>query len=150
MTTIPDTKNLNEVAPRSPKTRLGNYVILARAIDKCRADLAGQSGNYHFDCPLDNVLFSFKEIKGADLKVQVVKGLSDDQLVAWVNQNGKILSEAEIKTWSDAIEVNSLYATPEKRAYFIEECSKLGLNPEKTTTFEWLDIDDQVSFQKAA
>ena len=34
----------------------------------------------------------------------------------------------------------------EKRAYFVENCSKLGLNPEKTTTFDWLDADDRASF----
>ena len=35
---------------------------------------------------------------------------------------------------------------PEKRAYFIENCTKLGLNPEKSTTFDWLEADDRASF----
>jgi len=38
---------------------------------------------------------------------------------------------------------------PEKRAYFIENCSKLGLNPETSTTFDWLEADDRASFQLA-
>ena len=30
-------KDLTKEAPRSPKTKLGGFVILARTIDKCRA-----------------------------------------------------------------------------------------------------------------
>jgi hypothetical protein len=31
---------------------------------------------------------------------------------------------------------------PEKRAYFTESCSRLMINPEMTTTFDWLEADD--------
>jgi len=37
---------------------------------------------------------------------------------------------------------------PEKRAYFIKNCTKLGLNPETSTTFDWLDEDDRASFER--
>jgi hypothetical protein len=30
--------------PRSPRVRLGGYVILPRMLDKCRAMLAGKNG----------------------------------------------------------------------------------------------------------
>ena len=33
-----------------------------------------------------------------------------------------------------------------KRAFFIENCKQLGLNPEKSTTFDWLEADDRASF----
>jgi hypothetical protein len=36
----------------------------------------------------------------------------------------------------------------EKRAFFTEECKKLGLDPEKTSTFDWLEADDRASFKK--
>jgi len=55
-------KDLTKEAPRSPKTRVGDYVILGRTLDKCRALLAGNIGEYHFDCPLDNMLFGWKGI----------------------------------------------------------------------------------------
>jgi hypothetical protein len=54
----------------------------------------------------------------------------------------------EIKAWSDKVEAASLYNDPEKRAYFVENCKKLGLNPETSTTFDWLEADDRASFQK--
>ena len=37
---------------------------------------------------------------------------------------------------------------PERRAHFMENCSKLGLNPEMNTTFDWLEADDRVSFRR--
>src|SRR5207244_3629365 len=40
-------KDLTREAPRSPKTRLGDYIILARTLDKCRALLWGNIGEYH-------------------------------------------------------------------------------------------------------
>jgi len=49
------------------------------------------------------------------------------------------------------VEASSLYNHPEKREFFSEEVKKLGREPAKTTTFEWLEIDDRVSHaQKAA
>ena len=48
-------KDLTKEAPRSPRVRIGGYAILARTYDKCRALLWGNIGEYHFDCPLDNI-----------------------------------------------------------------------------------------------
>ena len=44
---------------------------MGRTIDKCRALLWGNIGEYHFDCPLDNMVFGFKGIKGDDFKTFV-------------------------------------------------------------------------------
>jgi hypothetical protein len=35
---------------------------------------------------------------------------------------------------------------PERRAYFMGECARVGLNPETSTTFDWLEADDRASF----
>jgi len=43
------------------------------------------------------------------------------------------------------MEAGSMMKNPEKRAYFMENCSKLGLNPETTSTFDWLEADDHAS-----
>jgi hypothetical protein len=73
-------KDLTKEPPRSPKVRVGGYAILGRTIDKCRALLWGNLGEYHFDCPLDNMLFGFKGIKGHDFKAFVETGASDDDI----------------------------------------------------------------------
>ena len=54
--------------PRSPRTFLGDYVVAARTLDKCRAVLAGTNGEYHFDCPLDNFFLGFVGITADDFK----------------------------------------------------------------------------------
>src|SRR5260370_1338966 len=64
-------KDLTEESPRSPRIRVGGYAILGRTLDKCRALVAGNIGEYHFDCPLDNTLFGFKGVKGDDFKAQI-------------------------------------------------------------------------------
>ena len=71
MTTVRD---LTREAPRSPRIRIGGYAILARMADKGRAFLNGTAGEYHFDCPVDNMLFGFKGVKGDVFRTQIEQG----------------------------------------------------------------------------
>jgi hypothetical protein len=143
-------KDLTREAPRSPRIRVGGYAILGRTIDKCRPQVAGNSVEYHFDCPLDNTLFGFKGVKGDDFKAQIEQGASDQEMVEWLNQSGEKKTPDEIRRWAEEVEAGSLYNDPEKRDFFSEETKKLGLDPAKTTTFEWLELDDKVSHAQAA
>jgi len=143
-------KDLKKEAPRSPRIRVGGYAILGRTIDKCRALVAGNIGEYHFDCPLDNMLFGFKVVEGDDFKAQIEQGASDQDMVEWLNQSGEKKTPAQIMRWSEKMEASSLYDNLEKWDFFVEECNKLGLDPSKTTTFDWLEVDDRVSHAKQA
>lgn len=144
-------KDLTKESPRSPRIRVGGYAILGRTLDKCRALVGGNIGEYHFDCPLDNTLFGFKGVKGDDFKAQIENGASDQEMVEWLNRSGQKKTENEIERWGETVEADSLYNIPEKREFFSESCRKLGLDPAKTTTFTWLEVDDKASHaQKAA
>jgi hypothetical protein len=143
-------RDLTKEAPRSPRLLVGGYAILGRTIDKCRALVVGNIGEYHFDCPLDNTLFGFKGVRGDDFKAQIEQGASDQEIVEWLNRNGEKKMPEEIERWADEVETSSLYNHPEKRELFSEEVKKLGLDPTKTTTFEWLEVDDRVSHAKQA
>jgi hypothetical protein len=142
--------DLSEQPPHSPRERLGGFAIACRAVDKCRASLAGTPGDYHYDCPLDNQLFSFKGITGDQFQAAVKAANNYDEIGAWLLNNGKAKTPPEIEDWSDDQEADSLMKSPEQRANFIENCQRLGLNPEKTTTFDWLEADDRFSFRGAA
>jgi uncharacterized protein DUF5069 len=143
-------KDLTKEAPRSPRTRIGGYAILGRTLDKCRALIGGDIGEYHFDCPLDNMLFGFKGVKGDDFKAEVEKGASDSDIAKWLDTQGQNKTPDEVKIWSDGMEqANPLYNNPEKRDYYIEETKKLGLDPATTPLFDWLDADDKASFAMA-
>jgi len=136
-------KDLTKEPPRSPRIRIGGYAILGRTIDKCRALVAGNIGEYHFDCPLDNMLFGFKGVKGDDFKAQIEKGASDMQMAEWLDQNGQKKTPDEIRKWSDEVEASSLYNVLEKRDFFVESSKQVGLDPATTTTFTWLEVDDK-------
>jgi hypothetical protein len=141
-------RDLTQQAPSSPRDRVGGFVIAKRTIDKCRASLTGKLGDYHYDCPLDNVLFGFKEINGEQFKAAVQAAKTYEEVGEWLLTHGANKTPEEIKVWSDKVEANSLYNDPEKRAYFVENCTKLGLKPETSTTFDWLEADDRASFPK--
>jgi hypothetical protein len=142
-------RDLTKQAPSSPRKRVGGFVIAKRAIDKCRASLSGKLGEYHYDCPLDNVLFGFKGINGKQFKTAVKAAKTYEEVGTWLQANGTKKTPEEIKAWSDAVEAYSMMKDPEKRTYFVENCTKLGLNPESSTTFDWLEADDRASFQLA-
>jgi len=138
-------KDLTKEAPRSPHTRLGGFVILARAIDKCRATLARENGEYEFNCPLDSMLFSFKDVKGDDFKKFVATGASDEEIVKWVKKNGAPKSSVEIKRWSDTTEKENYENETEDKKWLEAQNKKLGL-PKDGTLFDYLDADDKASF----
>src|SRR4051794_3931659 len=142
-------KDLTQEAPRSPRLRVGGYAILGRTIDKCRALIAGNIGEYHFDCPLDNMLFGFKGVKGADFKAQIENGASDQQMAEWLDSNGEPKTRDEVQRWSDEVEASKPYENPERRDWFAEQTKPFNLDPAKTTLFDWLEVDDQASHQQA-
>ena len=140
-------RDLTKQAPHSPRDRVAGFALADRATDKCRARLTGKQGEYHYDCPLDNVLFSFKGITGAQFQTAVKAAKNYEDVGTWPLANGTRKTPAEIKTWSDEVEAGSMMSNPEKRAYFTDECKKLGLDPAKSTTFDWLEADDRASFK---
>jgi len=141
-------RDLAKQAPHSPRERLAGFAIANRAIDKCRASLTGKLGEYHYDCPLDNMLFSFKGITGEQFKTAVQAAKNYEDVGTWLQANGTAKTPDDIRTWSDGVEASSMMKNPEKRAYFIEECHRLGLNPEMNSTFDWLEADDRDTFRR--
>src|SRR3954452_14513541 len=102
-------KDLRKEAPRSPRIRIGGYVILGRTIDKGRALIGGDIGEYHFDCPLDNMLFGFKGVNGADFKAQIESGASDQQMAEWLDSNGQPKSRDEVNGSGDEFDAGKPY-----------------------------------------
>jgi len=140
-------KDLTKEPPRPPSLRLGGFTILARTIDKCRAHLAGTIGDFHFDCPLDNVLFGFKGIKGDHFKAYVATGATDEEIVQWVLDNGHRKSEAEIKKFAE--ETSKAEWPPDKHDYRDQiiraaDPSRLG---KLKGIFEVLELDDEASYK---
>ena len=141
-------KDLTKEPPRSLCQRIGGYAVLARMADKGRATLNGTAGEYHFNCPLDNMLFSFKGVQAEVVKNLLASGATDEQVAAWLDANGIPKTADEIKAWSDSVEAIQPYQNPEQREWFASECTRLGLDPVKSRFCDYLDTDDRVSFAK--
>ena len=140
-------KDLSQEPARSPRIRIGGYAILARMADKGRASLNGTAGEYSFDCPVDNILFGFKGVTGAEVRPVLASGATDEEISAWFDTHGIPKTAAEVKARSDSIEASSPYHEPEQRDWFIEACVELGLKPETATLFDYLEADDRLSFE---
>lgn len=137
-------KDLTIEPPRSPRARLGNYILLARSLDKGRATLNSKNGEYHFDCPLDNYLFGFKGVKGEDVKQLLVEGKSDEEIVQWFDTHGTPKTAEELTTWATGVEAYLPYNDPEKKEWFVGECEAVGIDPKTSTLFDFLETDDKL------
>jgi hypothetical protein len=139
------TPDLTKFPPRSPRVRLGGYVILPRMLDKGRATIAGKHGEYHYACPLDQRFLEFVGINPAALKKQLAK--SDTEVLKWIEKNAKHKrSGPEIAAWS-AWQEQRAPDNPDSREYF-NGLHKAGA-PKRTdivTWFDALDLDDFASF----
>jgi hypothetical protein len=143
-----NTKDLTKQAPTSPRQRIGGYAILPRMADKARADIAGTIGEYHTNCPLDHMLLDWKGVEYAEVRKKLEAGATDEEIARYLDAHGTKKTATEIKAWSDSVEKATMHGHPEKGEYFDGACRKLGLDPAKTSVFEWLEADDRASFAK--
>ena len=140
--------NLTQRPPRSTRVRLGGYVLLPRLIDKCRAELAGTNGEYHYDCPIDQRFLKFTGINPDDLKKVIEENESDGAVLAWVDKNAPLQrSEWEIAQWS-AFREAAAPADNESREFINEQVASAGgaEREDIATWFDFLDLDDYASF----
>lgn len=140
--------DLAQRPPRSPRVRLGGYVLLPRLLDKCRAEVAGTPGEYRFNCPMDRRFFEFAGVDHEAFKAEVAKGLGDGEVLAWVAANAKNKhSDWEIAQWSAYREM-AVPADNESRGFISEQIANGGgaAREDLGTWFDYLDFDDHVSF----
>ena len=117
-------------------------------LDKGRATLAGRSGEYHFNCPLDQRFLSFAGIDPKKLLAQLKKGKGDGEILSWIEANAKHQrSQWEIQQWSDYIDRRGPDSDPETLEFFTKSIAKLTKTREDIRTWsDLLELDDFVSF----
>ncbi len=142
-----NTPDLTKQAPRSPRVRLGGYVILPRMLDKGRALLAGTIGEYKYACPLDEEFIDFAGVDANALKKQLAAGKGDGDILKWIETHAKHpRTGAEIETWS-AWQERRGPNNPDSRDYFNELHKKVApKRADVASWFELLDVDDYVSY----
>ena len=132
--------DLRKGFPRSPRAKLAGYVLAARALDKCRAELAGTQGEYHYACPMDSMFLEFAGITPEDFKKAVAEGRSDDEMDRWIREHAQNESKEEVIRWNNEVRDKRISEmTPELQVFleeYIEECL-----PGKVV-YHWFDVYD--------
>jgi hypothetical protein len=144
---IENAPDLTRQAPRSPRVRLGGYVILPRMLDKGRATIAGKNGEYHYACPTDCQFLEFAGVDPDALREELAKGKGDGEILTWITANARHKRTAsEIASWS-AFQEQRTPGDTESREFFHGLHSKIA--PKREDIWGWfdlLDLDDYVSF----
>jgi Domain of unknown function (DUF5069) len=140
--------NLTQRPPRSPRVRLGGYVILARILDKGRADLAGTLGEYRYNNPIDRHWFRFTGIDHEKLKAALAEGRGDGEMIAWVDEHASPKHEPwEIQQWSAYHNERGPDGDVETLEFFAGRVGPLSKERgDVRTWFDYLDLDDHVTF----
>lgn len=140
--------DLTQRPPRSFRVRLGNYVILARMLDKGRATLAGKSGEYKYNSPTDHRLVQFLDFDPDALLKELATGKGDGEILEWVQAHSRTpRSPWEIEAWSAFMEKRGPDSDAETLAFFAEILGKSSkTRADIKTWFEAGELDDYVSF----
>jgi len=136
----PDLRDGREY-PRSPRTTLGGYVLAARAVDKCRAVLAGTEGEFHSNCPLDQRWLKFAEIDYNAFRAVVATGATDEEIAVWIGQNAKKRPKAEIIAWNNKERDLRLSDLPLELQEYMEDYIARFI-PRNRVVYHWFDVYD--------
>ncbi len=139
--------DLTKEFPRSVHEKLHGVVQLARAIDKGKAVAHGNVGEYNFDCPMDQAVFTFLGIDPAKLLDVIKNAQSEAEIESYVKPFVASKSPAEIDAWNKqwvthAPEGDSL-------TYFLKLRNQVA--PDRTDVTTWadlLDLDEKRSVPK--
>lgn len=134
-------KDLNKDAPRSPRERIGGFIITGRALDKCRAEIAGTAGEYHFNCPLDNIFFTFTGITADDFKTAVATGKSDEEMGEWIKANAQVKDNKDIVAWNNKFCDMNLSDLELDLQVYMESYIAKEL-PKGAIVYRWFDVYD--------
>lgn len=135
-------KDLRKDYPRSPREKLGGYVIAARCVNQCRAFLLGMNGEYNYwPCSLASQWFSFTGIIPEQLKEIVATGATDEEIAAWIACASKIKSADDVLKWNNRMRDTKLSEMSLQAQQYLEEYIPKFV-PRHRPVYVWFDVYD--------
>jgi hypothetical protein len=129
--------------PRSGREPLADYAIAARALDKCRATIAGVNGDYHYDCPLTAIFLEYTGITAGDFQDFVATGASDEEVAKWIGEHAKKRERVEILKWSNSWREKKLSELDARLMEYMEDYVKESLPKGSWSHINcWFDVYD--------
>jgi len=118
--------DLTQRAPRSPRLRLGGYVLLPRILDKGRALLAGKLGEYkHSAQGMNRHFFNFTGVQFEAFMAELANDKRDGEMLAWVQAN----SPSPRQPWEIAARRSASTIRPGKTSRVTSICSIWTISP---------------------
>ena len=133
--------DLTREYPRSPREQLDGMMLLPRAIDKARAQLAGKLGNYvYYGCRFNRRLFNTLGVTDDEF-LDTVRGAPDDDAVAqWIREYVRPEPD-KIQKMHDWVLHNA--PTDEEREEFCDELEKIDPGNDYVNTWtELIDLEE--------
>ncbi|MCX6343848.1 MAG: DUF5069 domain-containing protein [Armatimonadetes bacterium] len=127
--------------PRSPRETLGGYVLAARAVDKCRSFLVDLNGEYHSNCPVDQIWLKFSEIGYDVFRDFVATGATDEEIAAWIGENAKQRPRPDIIIWNNQQRDTRISDLPVDTQVYMEDYIKQYI-PRNRVIYSWFDVYD--------
>ena len=138
----PLTKDLRKESPRSPREVLGGYVILARCLDKGRADLLGINGEYNYwFCSLCEQLEEFTGVDHEVMKEFIATGATDDEVGEWYKAQSKIKDPMAVIRWNNKMRDMRLSEMSDDAQEYLEKYNRETL-PLFPPVYVWFDVYD--------
>jgi hypothetical protein len=139
----PFAKDLRTDFPRSPAEPIADYAIAARALDKCRAEIMGWQGEYHYDCPLSRIFLDYAGLSAEAFKDFVATGASDDEVAAWIRENAVKRDRVAIVRWSNTWREKRLSELDDRLVLVMEDYVRENLPPcSWHLIHRWFDVYD--------
>jgi len=134
--------NLTRNPPRSPREKLGGLLMLARTIDKLRAELPeGNLGQYKFEGYSSRLLESLA-IDPDALRAVVAESADEATVVAWVHAHSDVSRYDAINDGLTKPRIADQSDSPD----FFERYPVAKDLPPETTLLEVLEYDDCAMF----
>lgn len=81
--------DLRREEPRDPSEKLGGFEKAARCVDKCRATIVGQQGDFIYGCPMDRSFLNAAGLGVEEFKQYVATGVTDEQIDKFIREKAK-------------------------------------------------------------
>ena len=126
--------------PASVREKMHGIVQLKRTIDKGKALAHGNIGDYHYNCPMDQHIFTFLGIDHAALLEVIKNGSGDAEIVEYVAPFVHAKSDDEIESFNREWLVHAPEkGSPGEKAFFeLRE----AVAPDRADVTAWADLLD--------